>query len=448
MPLTQPTGRRIRDCRIDRGMKQTDLAAAVGISASYLNLIEHDARRIGGRLLIAIARALGVDPAQFSESGERRTLAALRAAAADAADLVPELATSLSADLARAEDFADRFPGWAGLVTAQAARIDRLGAQVAELSDRLTHDPGLAASLHQMITAVTAIRSTSAILLDEPDLDAGWSNRFHRNIHDDSLRLAEAGRALIGYLEAPEAARAAFRSPEDLVAGYLDAIGHHVPALETAAGDPEKVLDEAADRMPDLGEEGARTVLRDWLLRYRADAAALPLDRFGPAAFAAAHDPVRLSHETGAAPAMVMRRLATLPTAAGHPPLGLAVCDPAGAFLRVRRIGGFAPPRTGAGCPLWPIHAAFAQPGRGIAARVALHGLREIQFDVWAIAAPREGMEFDPQALVDSTMLVRPVPPGGPPSQARPVGQACRICPRDGCAARREGSVVGLARRA
>jgi hypothetical protein len=446
MPVTQRTGSRIRDCRIDRGMKQTDLAAAVGISPSYLNLIEHNARRIGGRLLVALARALEVDAAQLTGEGERRSVTALRAAAADAADFGPEIAAGLLPELALAEDFADRYPGWAALIAAQALRIGRLGTQVTELSDRLTHDPGLATSLHQMITAVTAIRSTSAILLDEGDLDRDWRDRFHRNIHDDSVRLAEAGRALVRYLEAPDGSRATAQSPQDLVAVYLDAIGHHVPALETPDGDPDAVLAEAAERMPELAGPGARPVLRQWLLRYRADAASLPLDRFGPAALDAGHDPVRLARETGAPPATVMRRLATLPAAAGHPALGLVICDPAGAFLHVRRLGGFAPPRSGAGCPLWPLHAAFSQPGRGLAARVALPGLRETLFDVWAIAAPREGTEFDTLPLIDATMLVRPVPPDAPAAPARPVGQACRICPRDGCRARREASIIGLDR--
>jgi transcriptional regulator with XRE-family HTH domain len=439
MPMNLPTGSRIRDRRLDRGMKQTDLAAAVGISASYLNLIEHNARRIGGKLLIDIARALSVDPAHLTEGGERGTIAALRAAAATAPDLAPELP--------RIEDFAGRFPGWAALVTVQAARIDRLEAQVAELSDRLTHDPELASSLHRMITAVTAIRSTSTILLDEPDLDRDWSARFHRNIHDDSLKLAEAGRALVRYLDAPEDAGETTHSPQDAVARYLDAIDHHVPALETADPDPDTVLSDAAARVPALQPAAARALLRDWLLRYLADARALPLATFGAAARAANHDPVRLTHDLGADPARIMRRLATLPTAEGHPALGLAVCDAAGAFLLVRRIGGFAPPRTGAGCPLWPIHAARAQPGRGVAATVALPGLRDSQMQVWAIAAPRDGTAFDPLPLVDATMLVRPVPAGQETADALPVGPTCRICPRDGCSARREPSVVGLARR-
>ena len=43
-------GTRIRERRIMTGLKQADLARNLGISASYLNLIEHNRRRIGGKL--------------------------------------------------------------------------------------------------------------------------------------------------------------------------------------------------------------------------------------------------------------------------------------------------------------------------------------------------------------------------------------------------------------
>lgn len=431
--LNLPTGSRIRDRRLDRGMKQTDLASAAGISASYLNLIEHNARRIGGKLLINIARALSVDPAQLTDSGVRGTLAALRAAAADAPDLAP--------DLVRTEDFAGRFPGWAALVSEQAARIARLETQVAELSDRLTHDPELASSLHALITAATAIRSTSAILVDEPELDRDWTGRFHRNINDDSIKLAEASRALVGYLDAAGEEGAA-QSPLDTVARYLDAIGHHVPALETGDGDPDAVLAEAATRVPALGGIAARQVLRGWLDRYGADARALPLGPFAAAAAAADHDPARIARDLAADPAAVMRRLATLPGADGHPSFGLAVCDGAGALVVQKRIPGFALPRMAPGCPLWPLYGALNQPGRGIAAMVALPGARGTVFRAWAVAGPRGGPGFDLWPQVDATMLVRAVDDADP-AAARPVGLSCRICPRADCSARREPSVVG-----
>ena len=90
---TQLTGNRIRERRLVLGMKQADLAEAVGISASYLNLIEHNRRRIGGKLLVALARVLTVEPAQLSEGADATLYDALQSVARDHAgnlDAPPE----------------------------------------------------------------------------------------------------------------------------------------------------------------------------------------------------------------------------------------------------------------------------------------------------------------------------------------------------------------------
>ncbi|HAW46979.1 MAG TPA: transcriptional regulator, partial [Roseovarius sp.] len=52
MPEKFMIGTRIRERRVLAGIRQTDLAKRVGISPSYLNLIEHNRRRIGGKTLL------------------------------------------------------------------------------------------------------------------------------------------------------------------------------------------------------------------------------------------------------------------------------------------------------------------------------------------------------------------------------------------------------------
>ena len=51
---------------MDRSLRLSELAQRAGISASYLNLSEHKKRRIGGRLLIALTRALDVEPSTLA----------------------------------------------------------------------------------------------------------------------------------------------------------------------------------------------------------------------------------------------------------------------------------------------------------------------------------------------------------------------------------------------
>ena len=78
MPRESLTGSRIRERRSMAGLKQADLARQIGISASYLNLIEHNRRRIGGKLLVNIAQALGVEPSMLTEGAEATLIATLR----------------------------------------------------------------------------------------------------------------------------------------------------------------------------------------------------------------------------------------------------------------------------------------------------------------------------------------------------------------------------------
>lgn len=94
------TGSRIRERRVIAGLKQADLAQQAGISASYLNLIEHNRRRIGGKLLLNIAHVLGVEPSALTEGAEAALIAALREAANDGGWAWPRLSGSRSSQAA------------------------------------------------------------------------------------------------------------------------------------------------------------------------------------------------------------------------------------------------------------------------------------------------------------------------------------------------------------
>ena len=63
------TGSRIRERRSIAGLRQADLARQIGISASYLNLIEHNRRRINPALLDRIAGALDIETEDLAAGG-------------------------------------------------------------------------------------------------------------------------------------------------------------------------------------------------------------------------------------------------------------------------------------------------------------------------------------------------------------------------------------------
>ena len=84
------------------------MAAAAGISASYLNLIEHNRRKVTPEVADRLALALGIDWTALSGGTEAALVEGLRLAAGRA--------LAVPVELDRLEEFVGRFPGWAGLV--------------------------------------------------------------------------------------------------------------------------------------------------------------------------------------------------------------------------------------------------------------------------------------------------------------------------------------------
>ncbi len=427
MPHRRLTGSRIREKRLDQGLRQSAVAEAVGISPSYLNLIEHNRRRIAGKLLHDLARVLGADPSHLTEGVDSELLDQMRAAAA---------AFGETAEVARAEEVAARFPGWAGLIAAQARRLSVLEERVQTLVDRMAYDPQLASSLHEVISAVTAIRSSASILVGQEELDADWQRRFHENIHTDSRRLADSSEALIAYLEAPQAESATATSPMEDVEAYFEARDVHIPALEVAEADLDAVVAEAGLVGP------AAKLLRITATTYHQDAMALPRQAFENASVALGYDPVALAAKFSVGFDVVLRRLATLSRGDGHPPMGLAVCDASGTLTFLKHVPGFTLSRFAGVCPLWPIFRAMGQPMRPVRADVVLPGAVPTQLRCFAVAQPVGQVQFDVPPAMQSTMLVLPDPPDVV-RDPLPVGVSCRICPRSGCSSRREPSIDG-----
>ncbi|MCB1401108.1 MAG: transcriptional regulator, partial [Rhodobacteraceae bacterium] len=61
--------------------------------------------------------------------------------------------------LERIEEFVGRFPGWAALLAGRQARIGQLERVVESYAERMAQDPFLLTSLHEVLSAVTSLRS-------------------------------------------------------------------------------------------------------------------------------------------------------------------------------------------------------------------------------------------------------------------------------------------------
>jgi transcriptional regulator with XRE-family HTH domain len=426
MPRGALTGSRIRDRRQAVGMRQADLARAAGISASYLNLIEHNRRRIGGKLVADLARALGCEVSQLTEGAEAMLLAALR----EAAEAAGTAGAGVEAE--RAEDFAGRFPGWAGLLADRHGRVQALEAEVAALSDRLAHDPHLSAALHELLTAVTAIRSASSILSGE-DLDPAWTARFLAIVASEGERLARGAETLARSLDEGPGHTALAATPQEEVEALFAARGWHFVELEAAGAGEAAVA--AVLRRDGPKSSAGKALAERALLRYLDDARRMPLADMAPHAEASAG---AIARRFAAPVEAVLRRLAALPGREA----GLVIADAAGAITFRRPLAGFPLPRHGAACPLWPLFRALSRPAIPIGATVEMPGPAPRRVRAEAVAVPVGPPDFGADPVLEATMLLTPATGS---AAAEPVGPTCRICPREPCRGRREPSILGPA---
>tara|TARA_R110002124_G_scaffold77506_5_gene207484 strand:+ start:1573 stop:2895 length:1323 start_codon:yes stop_codon:yes gene_type:complete len=420
-------GTRIREARRKMGLTQRQLAAAAGLSASYLNLIEHNKRRIAGLRLQALARALHLPASALNEGPDSAQLAELRAVATAQGGIDPGLI----------EAFIAQFPDWAHSVAALSRQNHDLREAITVLSDRLGHDPFLAETLHNILSNITAIRSTAGILSTVDDIAPDQQRRFVRSIHDESRRLSDAATALSAYLDRASEGAAAAATPEEAVDSFLQRHGYRFPALD-AGGSVAALLADA----PELDSPAARSMAHDLLARYAGDAAALPLADFAATAARLAYNPHALGRHFGGSQIRIYRRLAALRREdIAAPRFGLLVVNAAGQPIWRQPLESFALPRHGAACALWPIFQAFSHPERSAISALSLSdGTVITALSLAEQTAPAPvGQTPNYQAAMllipdDSLKVISAWLPQ--PQGISAVGTACAICPRKGCDAR------------
>lgn len=450
-------GPRIRERRRSLGITQVDLAKRVGVSASYLNLIERNRRRIAGALLQRVARELGMRLDQLDGAAERRLMDRLAEIAVE-----PRLA-SHAPEVDAIAELIGRYPGWAATL-ALLGRSERDATELARtLSDRLSHDPFLGEAIHAMLTNVAAIRSASEILTSFPDIEPERRARFETAIYDESRRLSDVAEALAGYFDkAHTAARAA--TPGDEVEALFEANENRFIEIETAAA---KLAEEApVGESPVARRDSARKLVQDSLnetlgaiiaasdevdteraaLRareelenYAIDAALTPEPAFSAIAKTAGYDVEEIAQTLRVPIETAFRRLTTLPRDKGTPRFGYLCVNAAGQPLVRREIEGLFLPRTGGACPLWSVFRATSRPGEATRQLVELPSGERYVFVARAreigrarFGSPRSYVadmlamtEVNARQTVYGERLSSELP--------EPVGFACRICPREDC---------------
>jgi predicted transcriptional regulator/transcriptional regulator with XRE-family HTH domain len=339
-------------------MSQQALAVRLGISASYLNLIEHDQRAVTASLLIKLGETLRVDLATLSGSGERQLEVSLREAFADpllSADAVPEAEV---AELAAAAPNAARavlalYRAWrvaredAGGIALPSGRRVLLPNEEARdfFDDRANHFP----------TLETAAETIAAELRAAPaEMNHAIAERLRRE-HGLTVTVQKLDGALRRFDPATRRLALSEMLPRE-------SRGFHMAfqlALLEARDTAETIVVNAAPSSPE-----AAMLIRVGLLNYVAGALLMPYAAFADAARALRHDMEALAARFGVSFEQACHRLSTLQRqgARGVPFFFLRV-DPAGNVSKRFSAAGFPFARYGGSCPRWVVHTAFAQPG-------------------------------------------------------------------------------------
>jgi hypothetical protein len=226
--MRAPIGFRIRNQRKSLDISQANLARIIGISPSYLNLIEASKRDVGGILLQNIAKALELNIDQLTGENEQRLindiggvfldpmLSKIKLAPNDIQELVVQSPKVASA-----------------LVQLYRAYIES-NASIELFTSRLKADPLFSQLLHQVLSQVTAIRSNAEILAAVTDLSIKEREGFLASIEHESLLMAEVAQTLIAHFDQTSLLRKSITPTKELDDLIIEE-KNYFPLLEDAA---------------------------------------------------------------------------------------------------------------------------------------------------------------------------------------------------------------------
>ncbi|MHB2267011.1 helix-turn-helix domain-containing protein [Aliihoeflea sp. PC F10.4] len=450
-------GPRIRRIRNGKGLTQTAMAEALGISPSYLNLIERNQRPLTVQLILKLAGVFKIEPDELQGEGAG-AVTALKEVFAD-----PLLAGELPGDQELIE-LAEGAPNAAAAVVKLYRAYREQAERLTDLSDLLNRE-GRA--------TITAAR----LPVDEVrEVMERRANHFAK-IEEE----AEAFNKLLGGDELMPALKEWLRREHGIVVKVLPVATmpnwrrrfdrHSQRLFISERLSPFDQLREVAMeaclvRMNvviaaevqalKLSSDEARRLARFELARYAAHALMMPYQAFHSAALRARYDIDVLRSRFGVSFEQAANRLTMLGrTTLPGIPFFMLELDQAGNRFRRAGAQGFPQARFGGACPKLAVHAAFGQPGQIFVEAVEMPDGAEYLTISRTLEGPQGSFTERPRRTAilvgcdigfrDELVYSGALPAGvaaKPGFGSVPVGPACRLCERIGCLARAEPPVT------
>lgn len=373
MSDTNLLGGKVRALRRRENMTQGQLAGKLGVSPSYLNLIENNRRPLTAPMLIQLAQLFQVDVRSFATSEEASLITELREAFGDplfdphgvTTNDLKELATNspnvgkaflglyraYRATRDSAQTLSVRLDGLHG--SDHMHGVDDMRLPTEDVNDfiqrRMNHFP-------ELEEAADEVRARSK--LDNDDVFRSLARWFSAE-HGADVRIVRAAEERGGAMRHydPEAKRLSLSELLPPRSRRFQ-LAHQV-ALVTA----NDVIDKLLESEEHLSSE-SRALARVAMANYFAAALLMPYGAIHEAARAERYDIELLAHRFGTSFEQVCHRLTTLrrPGAEGVPFHFLRI-DIAGNISKRFSGSGIHFARFSGACPRWAVHAAFLTPG-------------------------------------------------------------------------------------
>lgn len=442
----QHLGAKVRALRRQRNLTQVQLADRLGISASYLNLIEHNRRPLPAQLLIKLADLFELDLKSLSTEHHARVVADLMEVFGDPLFEPHDVTNAEVRDLASSSPTAAR----AVLSLYQAYRAAREASDTlaATLSDG---DLDGVDSSHLPTEEVSDL--VQRHMNHFPELEAG-SEALWREARLDPDYLYTSLVRFLGQLGVAVRivhtadARGAMRryDPEAKVLHLSELLRRGSRNFQLAYQIGLLTQAEVLDRFvadPHLTSDSSRALARVALANYFAAAVLMPYGAFLEQARAERYDLDLLGHRFRTSFEQVCHRLTTLrrPGAEGVP-FHMVRVDIAGNISKRFSASGLRFARFSGACPRWNLFEAFTTPGL---VRTQLSQMPDGATYFWiARTVNREGGGFHaPRSVLaiamgcEASRARELVYADGVNLDAReavvPVGLTCRLCERMDC---------------